>query len=493
MDQFNSVFTLRRTAGVLLHITSLPSGDLGDDALRFAEYIKAAGQSAWQIMPLGPPGPGNSPYTARSAFAGNPALISLDRLAGEGLLDQSEIARARPGDLAVDEGSREQMLRAAFERFRASGSGSEDLDAFEGRDWVRPFALWMALRTRYDCPWWEWPAPHRDSRDAMAAIDDDLRGEMRFHAFVQFVFERQWQRVRDHVRWLGVTLVGDLPIFVDRDSADAWSNPALFKFGADLEPRVVAGVPPDVFSETGQRWGNPPYDWAANRAAGYSWWISRIRRTFELVDIVRLDHFRGFQAAWEIPAESQTAVEGAWVDGPGLELFAYLEAVVGKGRFIVEDLGIITDEVRLLRRVLGYPGMAVLQFAFSDRYDTFLNPHLPHNHERRLVVYTGTHDNDTTAGWFGRLGELERNNLARYLGRMPSGPAEATDDLIRLCYSSPAQTAIVPLQDILQLGSEGRMNVPGVPDGNWLWRFSWDQVHPERTAWLRDLAETYGR
>ena len=488
MQHSNSVFTLRRTAGVLLHVTSLPSGDLGDDALHFAEYLKAAGQSAWQIMPLGPPGPGNSPYAARSAFAGNPGLISLERLAGEDLLDRAEIDRARPGD----ESAREHLFRLAFDRFQLSGH-SQELEAFEHRDWVGPHSLWLALRNRYTRPWWEWPPVHRDVAAAFRSVDETLRAEMRYHAFVQFLFERQWQRVRDHARWLGLTLIGDLPIFVDRDSADAWANPSIFKLDEQLEPRVLAGVPPDAFSETGQRWGNPLYDWDAHRQTGYSWWISRVHRTFELVDVVRLDHFRGFQAAWEIPAEAETALEGSWVEGPGIDLFASLEAAVGKGRFIVEDLGMITDDVRFLRHSLGYPGMAVLQFAFGDRHNTFLNPHLPHNHEPRFVVYTGTHDNDTTAGWFANLGDLDRANLARYLGRMPSSPAEATDDLIRLCYASPARTAIVPLQDVLQLGSEARMNVPGVPEGNWAWRFSWDQIHPERTAWLRDLAETYGR
>ena len=492
MDHPTSVFTLRRTAGVLLHITSLPSGDLGDDALRFAEYLKAAGQSAWQIMPLGPPGPGNSPYAARSAFAGNPALISMQRLVEEGLLEPHEIDGAHHGGLRLDDSAREELLRRAFDRFQASGRGHE-VDAFAQRDWVGPQSLWMALRNRYGRPWWEWSPEHRDSRVATHSLDEALQAEMRFHAFVQLVFERQWQRVRDHVRWLGLTLVGDLPIFVDRDSADAWANPEIFKLDADLEPRVVAGVPPDAFSETGQRWGNPLYDWPSNRASGYHWWVSRIQRTFELVDVVRLDHFRGFQAAWEIPADADTAMEGAWADGPGLELFASLEAAVGKGRFIVEDLGLITDDVRFLRHNLGYPGMAVLQFAFGDHHDTFLNPHLPHNHEARFVVYTGTHDNDTTAGWFTHLGDFERSNLVRYLGRLPAGPAEAADELIRLCYSSPARTAIVPFQDVLQLGSEARMNVPGVAEGNWSWRFSWDQVHPERTSWLRGLAETYGR
>jgi 4-alpha-glucanotransferase len=307
------------------------------------------------------------------------------------------------------------------------------------------------------------------------------------------LFDRQWQRLRRHAHDLGITLIGDLPIFVDLDSADAWANPAAFKLDASHQPEVVAGVPPDAFSTTGQRWGNPIYDWGDARATGFRWWVSRIRRTFELVDVVRLDHFRGFQAAWEIPSTSATAVEGDWVEGPGIELFSVLERAVGKGRFIVEDLGMITDEVRELRALLGYPGMAVLQFAFGDRHHTFSNPHLPHNHHPELAIYTGTHDNDTSAGWFEGLGPFERDNFVRYLGRKPTTPGEAVDALIRLCYASPARTAIIPLQDVLQLGSAGRMNVPGTPDGNWTWRFEWDQLKPERTAWLRTLAETYGR
>lgn len=490
--QQQAAFTFRRTAGILLHVSSLPSGDLGDDALRFAEYLRAAGQAAWQVMPLGPPGPGDSPYAARSAFAGNPGLISLEQLAHDGLLQRRRVDQARLAGTLHEPRAREGLLREAFQRFEAKGNVAA-LDEFAQRDWVESYALWVTLGRRHEAPWWEWPEEHRSPERAMRKLDAATRAEMRFHAFVQLTFERQWQRVRQHAHDLGLTLIGDLPIFVDLDSADAWANPSAFKLDAQYRPSVVAGVPPDAFSDTGQRWGNPVYDWDEARRTGFAWWVARMQRTFELVDLVRLDHFRGFEAAWEIPAEAETAVDGDWVAGPGLELFTVLEQAVGKGRFIIEDLGMITDEVRELRETLGYPGMAVLQFAFGDRHQTFANPHLPHNQGQRLVIFTGTHDNDTSAGWYEHLGEFERLNFVRYLGQKPATAAEAADALIRLCYASPARTAIVPLQDVLSLGSEARMNIPGTPEGNWTWRFSWDDVRPERTAWLRELAETYGR
>lgn len=492
MEQVHQPFTLRRTAGILLHLSSLPSGDLGDDAIRFAEYLREAGQSAWQIMPLGPPGSGNSPYAARSAFAGDPGLLSFDRLQDEGLVTPEEVESLRSCGKLQDKPCRETLLRTACTRFCDQGRGGY-LDEFEQRAWVRPYALWMALRSRFEQPWWEWPEEFRSPGRAFAAADDSLREEARFHAFAQLMFEWQWQRLRHRVHELELTLIGDLPIFVDRDSADAWASPEIFKLDAQHQPSVVAGVPPDAFSATGQRWGNPLYDWHALARTGYRWWVERMQRTFELVDIVRLDHFRGFQAAWEIPVESETAENGSWVDGPGVALFAALEEAVGKGHFIVEDLGMITEAVHDLRNALGYPGMAVLQFAFGDREYTFQNPHLPHNHDENLVVYTGTHDNDTTVGWYERLDAFNNSNLERYLGCRPPDASSATDAMIRLAYASPARTAIVPLQDVLELGTEARMNVPGVADGNWTWQFDWPQVSPERTRWLRELAETYSR
>lgn len=475
-------FLHRRTAGVLLHVTSLPSGDLGPDAFRFADLLAEAGQSAWQVMPLGPPGAGRSPYAAHSAFAGDPGLISVQRLADDGFLE--------PGDVADD---RESALRAAFRRFDSSQGGAYTLDGYLRYEWVDAWARWAALREQFGPCWWEWPAAFRDHRTAWENFSPELESEARFHAFLQMMFDLQWRGLRHHTHERGITLIGDLPIFVDRDSADVWANPGLFRLDEALEPYVVAGVPPDAFSATGQRWGNPVYDWPANRADGFAWWIARARRTFELVDVVRLDHFRGFQSYWEIPGSAETAIDGTWVDGPGIELFGALEAAVGKGRFIAEDLGMITDDVRTLRDDTGYPGMAVLQFAFGDRERTFQNPHLPHNHASRIVCYTGTHDNDTSCGWFESLDGETRATFARYNGSLPASTAEATDALIRMCYASPAQTAIVPFQDILQLGTGARMNIPGVAEGNWAWQFSWDQIDPARMGWLRSLAETYAR
>lgn len=491
MAHENKTFRLRRNAGVLLHITSLPSGDLGDDAVRFAHYLREAGQRSWQIMPLGPPGPGDSPYAARSAFAGNPQLLSLQRLAEEGLVTPDEVRTARRNGHS-DAECRRHLLRIALRRFEDQGRGG-DIDDFERRDWVKPYALWAALRERFQAPWWEWPEEHRTPARAFAAADDSILGEARFEAFVQLMFEWQWQRLRHEAHEAAVTLIGDLPIFVDRDSADAWAHPEIFKLDLAAQPTFLAGVPPDAFSSTGQFWGNPVYDWQAIRKRHYAWWIGRMKRTFELVDMVRLDHFRGFEAAWEIPAGSPTAESGAWSQGPGIELFAALEDAVGKGRFIVEDLGMITDEVRELRAQLGYPGMAVLQFAFGDRERTFENPYLPHNHAPEMVVYTGTHDNDTTRGWYERAGDFVRGNFHRYLGHVPANSCAAVDELIRMAYASPARLAVVPMQDVLQLGTEARMNMPGVADGNWRWSFQWEQLRPERTAWLRALAETYER
>lgn len=479
---------------MLLHPTSLPgTGGLGPEAYRFVDFLAEAGQQAWQIMPVGPPGSGNSPYAARSAFAGDPMLLSLENLRDRGWLDPSDAIEPVPGSynrMSFEDlrARKTPLLRRAFERFIGQG-GQALLEEFRDESaWLDDYALFAALRNTIEQPWWLWDEPLRTPEGAAGAWSGQrLAGELRYHQFLQLCFARQWAGLKRYANERGVSIIGDIPIFVDRDSADVWANQHLFKLDEAGNPTVVAGVPPDAFSSTGQRWGNPVYDWAALRSSGFAWWCDRFTRTFELVDSVRLDHFRGFEATWEIPAQEQTAVRGSWVRGPGRDLFLSLEARCGRLPVIVEDLGLITPSVRRLRDSLGYPGMAVLQFAFGDDWR---NPYLPHNHLRNLVAYTGTHDNDTALGWFRSLGENERGNVLRYLGR---DGTDIVSDLIRLAYESVADLAIVPMQDVLELGSEARMNLPGQPDGNWTWRFNWEQLHPGRVAWLAEAVQTYGR
>lgn len=483
-----------RRAGVLLHPTSLPgTAGLGPEAYHFVDFLKDAGQTAWQILPVGPAGPGNSPYASRSAFAGDPMLLSLEEFRERGWLTGSDELPDVPGgsdriDFAARAALREPLLRRAFARFLEEG-GEAQLESFRAAcSWLSSYTAFAALRSTLGASWWQWPPEFRLAAGVReTGLTGALANEVRYQEFLQLSFARQWAFLKSYANERGVQIIGDIPIFVDLDSADVWANPQLFKLDSGASPLVIAGVPPDAFSVTGQRWGNPVYDWAHARMSGYQWWAARLSRTFEMVDAVRLDHFRGFEAAWEIPGGELTAANGAWSPGPGRELFDSLEARFGKLPIIVEDLGVITPAVRALRDGLGYPGMAVLQFAFGDDWR---NPYLPHNHVRALVAYTGTHDNDTTLGWFRSIGDLERANVLSYLGRDGS---DIVSDLVRLVYESVADTAIVPMQDVLQLGSEARMNRPGEPEGNWAWRFQWDQVHPARVAWLRDLAERCGR
>ncbi len=486
-----------RAAGVLLHPTSLPgpfgAGDLGRDARSFVDMLVDAGQSVWQILPLGPPGDGNSPYSARSVFAGNPALIAIDPLIDEGLLDRHELddrpwfSPDRVDFEAVAEWRR-PLLRRACERFLSSRRAAE-LDDFAARSpWLGGYALFAALRSGYGTSWDTWPLPFaRQEPVAMREAIRDYAAEIRYQQFLQWCFDRQWHDLRAYANSRGVRILGDVPIFPAYDSADVWANPHLFKLDPSGHPERVAGVPPDAFSAAGQRWGNPLYRWDVLAAQEYSWWGERLRATLSRVDLLRIDHFRGFYAAWEIPTTDETAERGEWVSGPGPAIFAAIRAQMGDPPIIVEDLGVITGAVRALRDSLGYPGMAVLQFAFSD---DARNPYLPHNHRQNLVVYTGTHDNDTTLGWFRSLGERERDAVLRYLARDGS---DIVSDLIRLAYSSVAKLAIVPMQDIIGLGSEARLNVPGTATGNWNWRFRWDQVDGGRVHWLRETSEQYAR
>ena len=494
---------LPRASGVLAHPTSLPGpygiGDLGASARALLEFLARAGQRLWQVLPLTPTGHGDSPYAAPSAFAGNPLLIAPDPLAERGLLDPSDLhALASLPAERVDYGRlvplKHRALRRAFERFRREGDPSMQarFGAFQRGEagWLDDFVLFAAIRESTGAMWTEWDPPLRDREPgALHAARARLADAAEGHAFAQFLFFDQWAAVRSHAREQGIRIVGDIPIFVALDSADVWAHPELFKLDDRRQPTVVAGVPPDYFSQSGQLWGNPLYNWEAVAAQGYRWWIRRFQHLLRLVDVVRIDHFRGFAAAWEVPAGAETAVHGRWVPGPGADLFRALEAAPGgPAPIIAEDLGTITEDVRALLAELGYPGMKVLQFAFGGQPD---NPYLPHTFDDpNCVVYTGTHDNDTTRGWYASAPEPERDFVRRYLG---TSGADITWDFIRLALASVADAAVIPLQDVLDLGSEARMNVPGAAEGNWRWRATAQQLQPAIADRLRELTWLYAR
>ena len=474
----------RRRAGVILHPTSLPGpgprGTLGEEAHRFLEFLAAAGLTVWQVLPLGPTHEDGSPYMGLSVHAGDPRLVDLSALRAAGWLEGEP-----PGREAALEAARrgfaaraDEAERAAYARFRARHA-----------HWLEDYVLYEALRReKGGASWVDWPVPERDRRpEALAAARRRLAEALETGRFTQFVFYRQWGALREHAGRLGVRLLGDMPIFVAHDSADVWAHREYFKLDAAGRPTVVAGVPPDYFSATGQRWGNPHYRWEAMAADGYRWWVERLGTALELFDLVRVDHFRGFEACWEIPAAAETAVEGRWVKVDGAAVFDALRAAFGRLPLVAEDLGIITPEVEALRDRYGLPGMKVLQFAFDGGAH---NPYLPHNYGRNHVVYTGTHDNDTSLGWWRGLSEPQRERVLDYLGR-PGEPMPWP--LLRCAFASTALLAMAPMQDFLGLGSEHRMNRPGVPAGNWRWRFDWAQVPQDLAARLRHLAALYGR
>ncbi len=491
-----------RVSGVLAHPSSFPGphgmGDLGGEAYRFVDWLALAGQRRWQVMPLGPTGFGDSPYAALSAFAGNPLLISLDRLRGEDLLDDADLESYPQLDgwqveFGVVIGSKFPLLRRAFDRFRRGAAADQraGFQAFCEREagWLDDFALFMALKDAHGGrAWTDWPEPLL-ARDpgALAEWTTRLDAEIRYYKFTQFQVARQWGDLRRYANDRGVRIIGDLPIFVAHDSVDVWANRTLFQLDARGHPAMVAGVPPDPFAATGQLWGSPVFDWPAMAVDGYGWWVARMRGMLSQVDIIRIDHFRGFAAAWVVPAGDETAAGGHWEAGPGRAFFDALREAVGDVEIIVEDLGVITPDVIALRESLGLPGMKVLQFAFGEDPD---NPYLPHNYERNDVVYTATHDNQTTIGWFGGLPEHTRVAVQRYIGNDGSDIAW---DMIRLAESSVADLAIVSLQDIMRLGDEARMNTPGRPGGNWTWRYLPHQLHDGLAAGLRELTSTYGR
>jgi 4-alpha-glucanotransferase len=470
-----------RASGVLLHVTSLPTpygiGDVGPAAVAWIDRLHEAGQRWWQALPLGPSGFGDSPYQSLSSFAGNALLISPDWLIEDGLVRSSNCAGwsfpAAEVDFDAVKKFKRRLLDDAWGTFRA-GAPTDLRASFEQftreqAHWLDDYALFRALKTRYDdAAYLEWP----DGlvRRAPAALDQtrrDLASQIDEHRFAQFLLFRQGARLKAHAQARGVCLIGDLPFFVSPDSSDVWAHPELFLLDDRHWPRVVAGVPPDYFSAQGQRWGNPIYDWDALAAQSYRWCIDRARALLAHVDAIRLDHFRGFAAAWHVPAGAPTAQTGQWVPGPGANFFVAVETALGGLPFLAEDLGLITPDVVRLREAFRLPGTRVLQFAFDGQVG---NPHLPSNYAPNTVVYTGTHDNPTTRGWYDDLPEAERAELWRSLGRAAGTTAEVTPALLRLAWSSPAALAIAPLQDVLNLGKEARMNRPGLAEGNWRWR-----------------------
>jgi 4-alpha-glucanotransferase len=478
----------RHAAGVLLHPTSLPGrygiGDLGDELIAFLDWAASAGMRLWQVLPLNPPGFGASPYGCVSSFAGNPLLISPDRL-----LDSVEnVPHFDDDHVQFDRVApfKFELLRIAYQRF----DDQTALDAFinEQSDWIDDYALFMALKAKANgAPWWKWDRKlARREPAALKRAREQNADEVRFWQFVQLVFFRQWDAVREAARSRGIRIIGDVPIYVACDSADVWGHRELFELDASGHPTFVAGVPPDYFSETGQRWGNPLYRWDAMRETNFQWWIARVRTNLRFADLLRLDHFRGFVAYWEIPANEPTAVHGQWKPGPGIALFDALRGSLGNLPLIAEDLGFITQDVHELRQAIGVPGMRILQFGFGQND----SPHLPHRYEPHTVVYTGTHDNDTARGWYETASSEEREAAAAYLGCASDSVASC---LIRAAYTSVAEMAIVPAQDILDLGSEARMNRPGATEGNWTWRVRPGALTHDHAARLRRLAELTGR
>jgi 4-alpha-glucanotransferase len=490
-----------RATGILLHPSSLPSrggiGDFGTAAYEFLDFLAAARQGLWQVLPLGPPAFGNSPYSSVSAFAGNPLFVSLERLAEHGWLDRSRLPNSTESgdhvDYAAVNACKMPLLAAAAQNFltHASGHARDRFDRFcaDNSWWLDDYALFDTLRERFqNMPWNEWP-PELARREAtvLAEVGRQLAAQISVRHVIQFFFYEQWRALRLACAQRSIRVVGDIAIFVAYDSADVWAHRDLFRLRDDLNPDVVSGVPPDAFSATGQRWGNPLYNWDTMRSRGYQWWTHRLRWATQTCDYIRLDHFRGFEQFWEIRADEPTAVNGRWVDGPKDELFNRLREALGGLPFFAEDLGYITPEVHALRERHKIPGMAVLQFGFSN---PGAHIYLPHRLAPECVVYTGTHDNDTTLGWWANACEQEHRALEAYAGPCPDGANWA---LIRLAQSSVASLSVVPLQDVLGLGSEARLNTPSVPDGNYHWRFRPGALTRDLRDRLARLAEVTDR
>ena len=502
-----------RASGILLHPTSLPSnygiGDLGKHAYKFVDFLVSAKQTYWQVLPLGPTGYGDSPYQSFSAFAGNTNMIAPELLVDDGFLTTEEINQKPDFPVGrVDFGKlydwKNNILAIAFEKFSAATSvdlrGEFETFCRTESYWLDDYALFRAVKkSQGQKLWLEWDEPLK-LRDATALhyAKENLRQDIQAQKFQQWLFFRQWADLKKYANDRNIKIVGDVPIFISLDSSDVWCNPQEFKLNADGSPQVVAGVPPDYFSATGQLWGNPIYDWDKMREDGFSWWISRVKATLKTVDVVRVDHFRGFAAAWEVPGGDKTAVGGKWIDVPGKELFDALENAIGDLPFWAEDLGVITPDVEQLRDGFGFPGMRILQFAFGGDAK---NHDLPHNYIKNCVAYTGTHDNDTTVGWFnsgaGKDSTRDNAQIKREhefcLKYLASDGTEINWDFIRAVWESVANSAIAPMQDLLGLGNEARMNLPASTDGNWNWQCNDGDFSDEIAERLRGLTEIYGR
>ena len=497
-----------------MHPTSLPGrfgiGDLGSKAYEFLDFLVGAGQRLWQVLPLGPTGYGDSPYQCFSAFAGNPLLISLEMLAEENLLAFADLDGAPrfPGH-EVDYGEvikfKLPLLKKSFENFkrRASPADWHEFEFFcqENASWLNDYALFVVFKEAHGgAVWNRWdPAIAKRRPEALAQWREKFADEVQSRKYWQYQFSKQWLALKQYCHNRRIRIMGDIPIFVAHDSADVWAHPELFHLSPDGDPTVVAGVPPDYFSATGQLWGNPLYRWDVIAQSGYAWWIERLRSTLSVVDLVRLDHFRGFEAFWAVPGRQTTAIHGQWVKGPGAALFEAVQGALGKLPIVAEDLGVITPGVEALRKRFGFPGMAVLQFAFGS--DPQASKFLPHDYVRNLVVYTGTHDNDTTMGWWTSAGvhdstrtqgeiRREREFAQKYLC---ANDHEINWAFIRAVLGSVADTAIVPLQDVLGLGSEARMNLPATPSGNWRWRYTSDMLTERVRERLKELTTLYQR
>lgn len=491
--------TYERLAGILLHPTSLPSkygiGDLGKEAYDFVDFLKKSGQHLWQVLPLTPTGYGNSPYSSYSAFAGQPLLISPDKLKEEGLLTDWELETcpAVENEERVDYDTvtewKNLILKQAFARFEEDA----EYKAFvkKNANWLTDYSLYMACKDKNDGKeWYEWEKPYRKpDRKEKSELKKLLAEEMKYYYFVQYMFYKQWAELKAYANENGVLIIGDMPLFVSLDSADVWANPKLFQLNSEGQQTVVAGVPPDYFSAVGQRWGNPLYDWKTHKKNNFKWWVARVGHQLELADYVRIDHFRGLESYWEIPAEEETALNGKWVKAPGKELFETIVSELGDNLpIIAEDLGIITPEVEELRDMFKLPGMKVLQFAFEAEDES---TYLPHQLKTpNCVCYSGTHDNNTTQGWYASATEAARDKVRIY---MNTNGNSIHRDFIRTCYGTIARFAIVPMQDALGLGEDGRMNVPGIANGNWNWRYKKNALSEGLAKDLAMLTRIYGR
>lgn len=492
---------MSRASGILLHITSLPGpygiGTMGKEAETFIRFLKRSGQSWWQILPIGPTGYGNSPYQSYSTFAGNPNLIDLDDLVTEGLLKNKELEKLTFGtnpariDFSRMEKARQQALRLAFRRSRWRLNRQIRLFAEREKAWLADYALFMALKNEFGGDSWQkWPMDIRLRKpEAMAAMEKKLKGEIAYWVFLQYTFDRQWSRLRQVAAENGVSIIGDVPIYVATDSADTWASPELFLLDEERNPLVVAGCPPDGFCATGQMWGNPIYDWTVNDMTGYAWWIERIRRHVHLFDKTRIDHFRGFESYWAIPAGEDTAVNGRWEPGPGIRLFEAVEKALGRPDILAEDLGFLTAEVHALREASGFPGMKVLQFAFDAREES---DYLTHHYDKHCVVYTGTHDNNTVKGWLDTVQVSDMIYACRYLNL--TREEGLNWGFIRGAWSSVSDLAIAQMQDFLNLDSEARMNLPAtVGEHNWTWRMAPNSLTEDLADRIYQMTKLYGR